>query len=107
MSHIGTRPPRGENESCIELTEPLEAAVVAEAQTAEFTMPRRVSFPSMFPPGCTSDAVCWIPSLASAGLRACSADAHITISGTRITTIAARSAHPGRLSPTIFQTLQQ
>ena len=53
MSHIGTRPPSGVNESCIELTEPFEAAVVAVAQSAEFAMPKRVSLPSMLPPGCS------------------------------------------------------
>ena len=36
MSHIGTRPPSGVKESCIAFTEPLEAAVVAVAQIAEF-----------------------------------------------------------------------
>ena len=36
ISHIGTRPPSGVNESCIELTEPFDAAVVAVAQSAEF-----------------------------------------------------------------------
>jgi hypothetical protein len=32
------------------LTEPLEAAVVAVAHSAELTMPKRVSLPSMLPP---------------------------------------------------------
>ena len=52
MSHIGTSPPSGVNESCIEFTEPLEAAVVAVAQMAELTGPKRTSLPSMFPPDC-------------------------------------------------------
>ena len=56
MSHIGTRPPSGVNESCIELTEPFEAAVVAEAHSAEFAMPKRTSLPSMLPPDCVADA---------------------------------------------------
>ncbi len=47
ISHIGTRPPRGVNESCIAFTEPLEAAVVAVAQIAELAMPKRSSLPSM------------------------------------------------------------
>ena len=42
----------GVKESCIALTEPLEAAVVAVAQSAEFAMPNRTSLPSMFPPAC-------------------------------------------------------
>ena len=52
ISHIGAKPPSGVKESCIELTEPLEAAVVAVAQSAEFTTPKRVSLPSMLPPAC-------------------------------------------------------
>ena len=47
----GTRPPSGVNESCIELTEPFEAAVVAVAQSAELATPKRTSLPSMLPPG--------------------------------------------------------
>ena len=35
----------------MELTEPLEAAVVAVAQSAELAMPKRTSLPSMLPPG--------------------------------------------------------
>ena len=35
----------------MELTEPLEAAVVAVAQRAELAMPKRTSLPSMLPPG--------------------------------------------------------
>ena len=57
ISHIGTSPPSGVNESCIELTEPFEAAVVAVAQSAELTMPKRVSLPSMLPPACVAVAV--------------------------------------------------
>jgi len=33
--------------SCIELTEPLEASVVAVAQMVEFTIPKRTSLPSI------------------------------------------------------------
>ena len=54
MSHIGTSPPSGVKESCIELTLPLLAAVVAAAQIADWAMPKRASFPSMLPPGCSS-----------------------------------------------------
>ena len=56
ISHIGTSPPNGVNEPCIEFTEPLEAAVVAADQSAEFAMPKRTSLPSMLPPDCSSDA---------------------------------------------------
>ena len=54
MSHIGTAPPSGVKEPCMEFTEPLEAAVVALAQRAEFAMPKRVSLPSMLPPACSA-----------------------------------------------------
>jgi len=57
ISHIGTMPPSGVNESCIALTEPFDAAVVAVAHNVELTMPKRVSLPSMLPPACTADAV--------------------------------------------------
>ena len=50
MSHIGIMPPSGVYESCIELTEPLLAAVVALAHSAEVAIPKRTSLPSMFPP---------------------------------------------------------
>ena len=49
MSQSGTSPPSGVNESCIALTEPLEAAVVAVAQSAEFTTPNRTL---LAPPCC-------------------------------------------------------
>ena len=41
-------------ESCIALTEPLDAAVVAVAHSAELAMPKRTSLPSMLPPGCVA-----------------------------------------------------
>ena len=56
MNHMGIRPPSGVKESCIELTLPLEAAVVALAQMAELAMPKRVSLPSMLPPDCRAPA---------------------------------------------------
>ena len=56
MSHIGINPPSGVKESCMELTLPLVAAVVAVAQIADWAMPKRSSLPSMFPPGCESQA---------------------------------------------------
>ena len=40
----------------MEFTEPFEAAVVAVAQSAELTTPRRTSLPSMLPPAWRSDA---------------------------------------------------
>ena len=56
MFRIGTPPPSGVNESCIALTEPFDAAVVAVAHSAELTMPQRVSLPSLLPPAWTADA---------------------------------------------------
>ena len=45
----GTRPPSGVKESCIEFTAPQEASVVTVANSAEEKIPKRTSFPSMFP----------------------------------------------------------
>ena len=50
MFAIGTRPPSGVNESCMELTAPQEASVVTVANRAERAMPKRISLPSMLPP---------------------------------------------------------
>ncbi len=55
ISAIGTSPPSGVNESCIEFTEPFDAAVVAVAHSAEPTGPKRTSLPSMFPPACVAE----------------------------------------------------
>ena len=49
MLTMGTMPPSGEKLSCMALTEPLEATVVASAQMALAEMPKRVSLPSMEP----------------------------------------------------------
>ena len=46
----GTRPPSGVKLSCIEFTAPHEVSVVTVAHSAESTMPKRVSLPSMLPP---------------------------------------------------------
>ena len=72
ISNSGTRPPSGVNESCIALTAPLEAAVVAAANSAECAMPKRDSLPSMLPPDCSALAAWSTPSAASAGLPGCS-----------------------------------
>ncbi len=96
MSHIGTRPPSGVKESCIALTEPFDAAVVAAAQSAEFAIPNRTSLPSMLPPDGS------IGSDASAGLPACSCETQSHKSGRKMTNIAARRAQPCRVSPTIL-----
>ncbi len=46
----GIMPPSAVNESCMALTAPQEAAVVMTANSAEATMPKRTSLPSMLPP---------------------------------------------------------
>jgi hypothetical protein len=56
-------------ESCIELTEPFEATVVAVAQSAEFAIPYRTSLPSMLPPGCSALAVWSTPCLVKTAPR--------------------------------------
>ena len=63
ISHSGTSPPIGVNESCIALTEPLEADVVAVAHSAELAMPNRTSLPSMLPPDCSALAAWSTPCL--------------------------------------------
>ena len=68
----GPARPAACSESCMALTEPLEAAVVAVAQSAELAMPKRVSFPSMFPPACSGPAGVSSPSPARTGVPACS-----------------------------------
>ena len=98
----GTSPPSGVYESCIELTEPLEAAVVAAAQIVDEAMPKRASLPSMLPPGWSSEA-CWsAPAAVSAGLPPCSNAVVRRIAGTSTTSIAASSAHPCRRSRTMI-----
>ena len=53
MSHIGTSPPSGVNESCIALTPPFERRGGSRrVQSADDETPNRTSLPSMFPPGC-------------------------------------------------------
>ena len=82
--------------------EPFEAAVVAVAHSAELTMPKRTSLPSMLPPGCKSLAVMSTPSAASRGLPCCSAQTQRARSATKISVIAASTAQPWRVSPTIW-----
>ena len=102
MSHIGTSPPSGVNESCMELTDPFDAAVVAVAQSAELAMPKRVSLPSMLPPGCIAEAAWSTPSASKRGFPACSAANAPTSRGTKITSMAASTAQPCRLSLTML-----
>jgi hypothetical protein len=57
MSTIGIIPPSGVKLSCMALTEPLEAAVVVTAHSADADSPNRTSLPSMLPPACRCDAI--------------------------------------------------
>ena len=96
ISHIGTRPPSGVNESCIALTEPLEAAVVAVAHSAELAMPKRVSLPSMLAPACSALGVSGRRRAAcSAGLPACSAPTHSASSTTNTASSRREWPSPG------------
>ena len=104
---MSTRPPSGVNESCIELTDPFDAAVVAVAQSAELPMPKRASLPSMFPPGWKAVAWSSAPSPRSLGLPACSKDTVASRSGTKITSIATSSVYPWRRAPTITPKVTQ
>ena len=90
------------NESCIALTAPYEAAVVAVAQSASPEMPKRTSLPSMLPPACSALATWSTCSASKAGLPACSCDRHSQSSGRKTTNIAARTAQPWRVSFTIL-----
>ena len=101
ISHIGTSPPSGVKESCIELTEPFDADVVAVAHSAELTMPKRASLPSMLPPGCVTLAAWSTPRPASTGLPRLSAHAQSASRATKTIVIAASTAQPCRVSFTI------
>ena len=50
MCSIGASPPIGVNESCMQLTAPVEVPVVAAANTPHEAAPKRTSLPSMLPP---------------------------------------------------------
>ena len=60
MFRIGTPPPSGVNESCIESTAPVDVRVVAFAKSAEDGTPKRTSLPSIAAPAAWSAAPeCW------------------------------------------------
>ena len=74
MLNRGTKPPIGVKLSCMPMTAPQLASVVMVANRAVAAMPKRVSFPSMFPPGLMSRGRgIPAPSLARVGLPDCSA----------------------------------
>jgi hypothetical protein len=82
--------------SCIALTEPFEAAVVAVAHRAELAAPKRSSLPSRLP------GVGSTPRVVSTGLPASSAQTHTARSPTNTAVIAASKAQPWRASLTSF-----
>ena len=98
-------PPSGMNESCIELTEPFDADVVADGPQrrvgdAEAQLPclpccRR---------HCVALATWSAPSCVSTGLPALRAHTWRSAAATKIDVIAASSAQPCRVSPTISRT---
>jgi hypothetical protein len=86
----------------MEFTEPFEAEVVAVAQSAELAMPKRVSLPSMLPPASASFTVWSTPRAAKAGLPFHSSYSAGRRRPTKRIVIAASTAHPWRVSPTIL-----
>ena len=95
MLSSGTRPPSGVKLSCIALTEPLEAAVVAVAQSAELAMPKR-DLLALHVAGGGVDR----RAARASGLPARSAPVERRRSRARNrTAIAAKIAQPWRLSP--------
>ena len=89
MLTIGTPPPSGVNESCIESTAPVEVRVVAFAKSAEEGTPKRTSLPSIAAPAAWSAAPAWRASKVVTRLS----------ETTKITAIAERIAQPWRRSP--------
>ena len=84
----------------MEFTEPFDAAVVAVAQRAELAMPYRTSLPSMLPPDWRSVAWWSTPSQARVAPR-CSATTQTAKRTTNTMVMAASTAQPWRVSPTM------
>ncbi len=98
---IGTMPPNAVNESCIAFTAPQDAAVVTAANKAEALMPKRLSLPSILPPDCSRLCVWSIPKALRPGCDCCSAYITTAVMITKMMVIAASTAHPWRISPTM------
>ena len=95
-------PPKGVNESSIELTAPQPVAVVDTAKRQEGTTPNLTSLPSMLPPGCMAVNVCETPNLVNAGFPFDSAQMQKPRKTAKIRTIATRIASPCLLSFTML-----
>ncbi len=72
ISSIGVSPPMAFSESCMPLTAPQDAAVVTVANNEVAAMPKRVSLPSMLPPGEKTLSELSAPACAAIGLGCCS-----------------------------------
>src|SRR4051794_27309342 len=98
MCTIGTVPPSGVNESCMQSTAPAEVPVVAAANSPQAAAPKRTSLPSMLPPDCVVEIDWSTPSAFSAGLPFCSANIVNPLISTRIPAITASNSRDWRLS---------
>src|ERR1700735_3910919 len=102
---MGTIPPSGVNESCIELTAPQLVSVVTVANRAELATPNRTSFPSRLPVVCRAAAGCCELCCAAAvtnGFPRASDQYAVLTPAKRSKAIAAHTAHPCRGEPVIF-----
>ena len=88
MLNKGISPPKGVKESCMELTAPQEASVVTVAKRAELKIPKRTSFPSIFPPAGSTPRAC------SRGLPAPSAHQQIKNAPRKRIAMAPQTAQP-------------
>ena len=100
MLIIGLVPPIGVNESCMQLTAPVDVPVVAAAKTPHEEAPKRISLPSMLPPDWSTEIDWSMPKRVSSGLPFCSANTAIDAITTRISDITASSRRDCRLSLT-------
>ena len=91
MWTIGDIPPRGVNESCMQLTEPFDVPVVLPDHRPHACTPNRTSLPSMFPPDCVVDTDWSTPRGASAALPFCSAKVANATKTARMPAITASS----------------
>src|SRR5665647_3143896 len=88
MLNMGTSPPRGVKESCIEFTAPHEASVVTVANKAELKIPKRTSLPSILPAAWST------PRAASRGLPEDSAPQQISAPTRNSRNMAAHTDQP-------------
>ena len=74
-----------------------------DGEQRESAMPKRVSLPSMLPPGCAAPLASLVDTvLVRVGLPRCSADVVTTTPTRKSTLIAAKIAQPCRVLPTIL-----